>query len=184
MEIGPRRSSPSVAERRGNEMTETSLLQNTAGALSRRAADRYSRRSFVGKVGRYGIAVTMGWAALEVLDPATALAHCNASCGACPSGCCGGANSRWCANAHSSSCPSGSCGCGSWCESVSTSTCGSGWRRVHDCCGGCGGCSSPNCDPCPSPTCCRHQTYRNGSCSNCGDKHIKCRRWVCASNCP
>lgn len=170
-------------------MNETdSLIENTVGSLSRDAARRYSRRSFVGKVGRYGIAMTMGWAAMDVLHPATAWAHCNGSCGDCPSGCCGGALSVWCPSGYSSGCPTGSCGCGFWCEpyaackGVSGS---SGWRKVHDCCGGCGGgCSDPGCNApnCP-PTCCRNQEYQNGACNDCATFHIKCRAYVCNGGC-
>jgi hypothetical protein len=155
-------------------MTETSLLESAAGKLSRHAAERYSRRSFVGKLGRYGIAMTVGWAGMEILRPSGAQAHCGYStpCQHWVMECA----SKWCAN---NQCPSGTCGCGSWCEQVSCSTCGDGWRRVADCCGNCNCGGSCNYD-CPQ-SCCNHQYYRNGSCDDCDTYHIKCRRWFCAN---
>ena len=155
-------------------MEESSLLGTAAGSLSRKAAERYTRRSLVSKVGRYGIAMTMGWAALDVLDPSDALAHCSqgTACGYQVYNC----SSIWCSG---NACPAGTCGCGSWCERVSTSTCGDGWRRVADCCGNCN--CGGNCNGgCPQH-CCNHQTYTNGSCSDCQNNHVNCRRWFCAN---
>lgn len=152
-------------------MSRESLLATAAGSVSRRAAERYSRRSFVGKVGRYGVAMTMGWAAMDVLRPEEALAHCwqGTACGYQVYGC----NSVWCAG---NECPAGTCGCGSWCEPYAS--CASGWRRVADCCGDCN-CAGDCNHNCPQ-SCCNHQLYRNGSCSDCQNHHIKCRRWFCA----
>jgi hypothetical protein len=154
-------------------MTNGSLIESAVGVLSRGSAERFARRAFVSKVGRYGIAMTTGWAAMDLLKPENAFAHCVVSCGACGAGCCG-QNSKFCAG---NVCPSGTCGCGSWLESYSG--CQSGLRRLADCCGGCGNCgvncNAPNCPP----SCCHHQQWTNGSCNDCAT-HVQCRRWFCA----
>src|SRR5574340_983822 len=111
-----------------------SLLESVVGSASRDSARRLGRRSFIGKVGRYGVAITAGWAGMDLLRPENAFAHCVNDCLACSGTCCG-QNSVFCAG---NVCPSGTCGCGSWVEPYSG--CSSGMRRLADCCGGCGTC--------------------------------------------
>lgn len=154
-------------------MNNESLVEGVVGSVSRISAERMGRRSFIGKVGRYGVAMTAGWVALDLVKPENAFAaDCTGNCGDCDMGCCT-QNSVFCAG---NVCPSGTCGCGSWVEPYSG--CGSGFRRLADCCGGCGtcgaDCNAPNCPP----MCCHHQQHTNGSCNDC-NQHVQCRRWFC-----
>ena len=180
----------------GNQGT----LDRAAGALSRGLARKFTRRSVLSKVGKYGVALSLGAAGVALLDDeAWACTNCCASNGGCCRDCCSrgccGAESRWC-GLHGR-CPSGTCGCGAWWTGrycVNSSGQRTGRLMYGDCCGDCGcgskcTCSSSfNChgtsSPCPS---CCHQvqwyTDPSRSCGQCQCRcpwYIKCRRAFCA----
>jgi hypothetical protein len=164
-------------------MTTTTHLERAAGGATRALSRRLSRRTFVGRVGRYAIATSLGAGGLALVDPAAA--HNTGTCGACnpgaPTCCTNGTDSVLCSNLpgwNQNSCPPGTAGCGSW----TAGTCGpggTGTLRFADCCLQCG-----NGDLCTciggAPSCCRHQRWRNGAIDDCAINHIKCRRSFCS----
>lgn len=139
-------------------------------SATRALADRFSRRSLLGGVGRGGIAMSLGGlAGVAALDD-TAEAH-TVSC-PCSGGC---GNSVTCYDlTGSNSCPSGTDGCGWW--TVCASPCS--YRKVwSDCCSTGSGCDGGARCVSGSPSCYHHKTYGCGCCSS--SAHIKCRRWYC-----
>ncbi len=163
------------------ETTETHL-QGASEWLTRGIAERITRRKALDRLGKSAIALTLGGAAGAALaDPAQAHIP-GAYCGQCTgsTSCCTAVSVK-CTNLpgwNQNSCPPGTCGCGSWVEPVSTSICSSGQRRYADCCGACNNGQLCTCIG-GAPSCCRHQDYTNGSCNDCLNQHIKCRRWFC-----
>ena len=163
-------------------MTSTdTMLEGMAGSISRALAGKLTRRSALTRIGRYGVALSLGSAGLGLLaEDANAHTCCSTCCcGNCSwsgASCCG-SDSVWCSTLNGvNACPSGSCGCGSWV----VGTCSNGQTlRYADCCGGCNNGSDCRCVS-GAPSCCRHQLHTNGSCNDCGGNHIKCRRWFCS----
>lgn len=183
-----------------------SLLGSAAGSLAKGAAAKLSRRSFLGKVGRYALVAAGSTAAIGFLA-SPAQAHClgfDCGCGGrpCDAGCGSGRGCPSCTNCSHSvtcqgltgtggQCPARSSTCGSW--TCSCNDCPSGLREWVDCCsdpGGdperCVGDSSCQCvtdtdghgDGCTRPTCCYRKCYPGGSISAC--RFIVCRFSRCA----
>lgn len=177
-------------------MTETmhaeGALERAVGSLSRGLAQRVTRRSAVARLGRYGIALSMGAAGLTLLDePAWAddIPGCNncltppAPCGRC-------ADSDWCG--QGGQCLPGTCECGGWtfsCRCTSGGASGCWW--YGDCCNQCGG-GNCGCGP-NGPTCCNELFWHRsvsgngwraapGTCRTCNagsPNYIRCRRKYC-----
>lgn len=158
-------------------------LENLNESISRSLASRFSRRSFMGRLGKGAVAATLGSAGVALVRPEAALAA------SCPSGCnCAcSVSCEYLPGWGQNSCPTngyGTCACGSWC--FSTTQCPSGIRRWDDCCGinyctknpgtGCYCVSSVN-----RPSCCNTKTYSGG----CGDASsiVACRMNTCVSSC-
>lgn len=161
-------------------------LEGAVGALARTLAERLTRRSTLARLGRYGVALSLGAAGTTLLDDQAWAAASTCCGGGCQHTCCGGCNySVWCN--YGGYCPPGTCECGGWtlCERCTTSGGQAGVYWYGDCCGGCGnGCSCSGC----SPSCCNYHDWNNGSCAACdcrtGDSawHINCRRKYCNTN--
>jgi hypothetical protein len=154
-------------------------LESSVGVISRALAVRLTRRSALSRLGRYGVALSIGSAGAALLDEQAFGTTVTGCCGSCTIGNCCGSDSVWCSDLpgwNQNSCPTGSCGCGSWTHG----TCADGRiLRYADCCGGCnngGNCTCIN----GAPSCCRHQLHTNGSCNDCCGYWIKCRRWFCS----
>lgn len=179
-----------VAHRGGPAVTVSTrnetMLDRGAASLSRAMAKRVTRRSALSKVGRYGMAISLGAAGSVLLDDQRAEADVLASgCGGCRGGCCNH-NSYWCS--LGGRCPDVTCRCGSWWAGC---RCSNGARLMYgDCCGDCncgGYCtciSSTGCNggPCnepgggsPCPSCCHQIEYV-------GDPNRECG--VCKTDCP
>ena len=145
-------------------------INSSMTVLSRAIARRTSRRSFLGRVGRTAVVLSLGSAGVMLREePAWA------SCGDCIGNCCG-SDSIFCFNlpGGQNACPSGTCECGSWTEA--DSHCPAGFKRFTDCCGNCASgkdCACIN----GTPTCCRHKTH-SGGCDGCSS-FIKCRIVAC-----
>jgi hypothetical protein len=174
-----------------------SLIGGAAAGLSRAAAERVSRRSFVGKLGRFGIVAAGAGVGLGVLSN-TAWAVCtdfncdcagregDSGCGSgrgCP-GCekCGHSLTCKALTGIGGACPSGTRTCGSWTCNCGSGTCGGGVREWVDCCPEdgntiCSDASSCRClrddDGCTHPTCCYRKDYAGGSITRCA--FIRCR---------
>jgi hypothetical protein len=162
-------------------------LDAVARKLSGLLAERVSRRSALEKVGRYGMAMSLGAAGVALapggLAEAAALASC---CDTCVSNPCGGSgcpNSVWCG--LGGVCPSGTCECGSWSIGGSCTSGGkSGTYYAGDCCGNCGGGTNCACHS-GAVQCCNYHEWQNGWCAvndcTCGTSgwFIKCRRQYC-----
>lgn len=157
------------------ELQTPTRLEQAGRSLNHLLATRTSRKSLLDRMGKSAIALTLGAAASGVFA-STAKAHLGSTCGACQGSCCG-SDSVWCETlTGSNACPGGTVGCGSW---IAGTCAGGQTLRYADCCGDCGNGAYCQCVG-GAPSCCRHQTYRNGSSDNCADNHIKCRRWFCS----
>lgn len=181
---------------------ETGLESLVIDRLSRRLANRVSRRSFISRLGRgLAVASVSGLGVLATAKEAYAVCqYAGTDAGRCVCGtvtcndpqgesCCTRLSIN-CADlpGGSNACPSGTCKCGCWC--IGDSGCASGLRMWTDCCG----CSPGDChcligcDQLSHPTCCRTKCY--GGCGTCGTSKIKCRvkkcvgMTTCNSNCP
>ena len=188
------------------ETQTAGALGQAAGSLSRALAQRITRRSAVSRIGRYGVAVSMGAAGAALFDPEVALAAYPCGCGSCAPGGGGGCSagkcyydSRWCD--YGGNCPPNTCRCGAWsagCGCVGSNGARGTWY-YGDCCGNCGGgncnCSnSYDCSggPCgggrtgyPCPSCCHqleHYGDPNRECGTCNCSspwYVNCRRALC-----
>ena len=159
----------------------TSTAETLTAGLSRRFASRHSRRSFVGRVSKYSIALTAGMAAANrVVEPAFGTLICDCGnaeqCGSgctgdrpCPSGCdhCGHSISCLKLTGQGGSCPSGTAYCGAWI--CSCDSCPSGFKQWSDCCANADQCSAESSCRCPSDTdgesrvtCCLRHCYAGG----------------------
>jgi hypothetical protein len=159
-----------------------SNLEGAVGAFSRALAQRFTRRSGLSRLGRFGVALSLGGAGVALLDDRAFAATATSCCGSCSGTCCG-SESVWCYNLpgwYQNACPTGTCGCGSW---VAGTCSGGTTLRYADCCGECGAGADCTCIG-GAPSCCRYQTYTNGSCNDCtcGSEgfRIKCRRSFCS----
>ena len=152
-----------------------SSLETLSEEIARGFAQRVSRRSFLGRLGKGMIAASLGAGGAAILAE-DAFAHaCNCERCDCSIGCAAlpGHNSN--------SCPPGTCTCGCWC--VSGESCPA-FREWCDCCGG-DYCNPHGCrcvtgtDGCTRPSCCHHKEWPGG----CGSSswHIACRRSQCVS---
>jgi hypothetical protein len=157
--------------------TDGSRLELAVGGASRSLAGRFSRRSFIGRLGLGVVAASLGESGLSLMRPGLAGATI-ASCGTCSVSC--NYLPGWLQN----SCPTNSCRCGHWC--FTDSTCPSGQtRRWTDCCdlgwcgahGGCYCVTSKN-----KVTCCNSRTYSPYDCNPSGAK-VVCRFNACNSGC-
>lgn len=175
--------------------TTEATLDRAVGSISRALAQRITRRSAVSKLGRYGVALSLGAAGVTLLDDRAKAATISACCQSCRGGCCN-CDSFWCG--LGGSCPSYTCRCGAWWAGCK---CSNGAKLMYgDCCGGCncgnfcncgsgdcnnGPCNQPGgCSPCPG---CCHQFQHNsdtgracGDCSTCSCPwYVNCRRAFC-----
>jgi hypothetical protein len=146
-------------------------IDGLAERLSRALADRYSRRSFLGGVGRTSAVLALGGGA-TLAWPGVANAHNNP---------CREDLSVTCYRlTGTNDCPSDTCGCGYW-ELCGVSPCSSGQaKRWTDCCAeehyGCEnrrGCVDH------APTCFNHKDYKQGCRNEIGA--IRCRMWRCVN---
>jgi len=170
-------------------------LDRAVGSLSRSFAQRIDRRSAISRLGKYGVALSLGASGAALLDDTAWAAAQLRCCQGCVGGCCG-CESRWCdANGN---CPSGTCRCGAWQVGNCVNSDGhiTGKLMYGDCCGGCNcgsncncssnyDCSNSGCSSCPS--CCHQFNWVSdpnracGDCTTCGCPwYIKCRRAFCA----
>lgn len=192
-----------------NEMQDTdSTVESAVAATARVLARRFTRRSALARIGRYGLAASVAAPALALVDAEDAWAAPGGCQGCSPYGG-GGCSSGKCANESTwcgdgGDCPSYACRCGAWVAG----TCSDGSTMYYgDCCGACGGggdCScansgsgsccgasgsgSFNCNgtgqPCPS--CCHQINWYSDPNRACGDCetgspwYIHCRRSFCA----
>lgn len=181
--------------------TETQgTLDRAIDSVSRGLARRMTRKSAITKLGRYGVAMSLGATGVSLLKDETAWAGTTATC--CQSciadfyghSCCG-CDSYWCNTGGV--CPSYTCRCGAWWAGC---YCTGGARLYYgDCCGNCncGGlcnCGSSGCGggPCnqaggcsPCPNCCHqfeHTSDTGRACGDCGCTcpwYVNCRRAFC-----
>lgn len=167
MRILRHRPGPQPPARRA---ADGSPLDVTSERIARGLANRFTRRSFLGDVGKGGVALALGgtMAGVAGVEPALA-SHCG-GCASCPG------QSIRCDNlaGHGNGCPGNSCACGHWC---STNGPCSGQTRWIDCCRGCDGpgrCAhgfEGNCQA----SCCNPKQWSGG----CDSGRIKCRIWRC-----
>lgn len=123
--------------------------------LSRRIAQRVTRRSLL---GRAGAALAVAGAGIAVEAP-VAVASCGCGCSTCDG---------YSTSCGAGSCPSGTCSCGSW----YLCTCSSRLKRYQDCCSSscscyCGSDGRVGC----------YFTHEYGSCAS----KIKCRALACTN---
>ncbi len=169
---------------------DRSPFDTASERLARGLANRFTRRSFLGDVGRGGLALALGG---TVVGVDSAYAACDGSpCSNCTS-CANETNSIRCDQCceYQNSCPAGSCSCGWWDANGGPCTNNpNNCTRWHDCCGGCGTGSSKcllgDGGTC-RPHCCNRKAYCSGACGtkiSCTQGSlIKCRIWRCDSGC-
>ena len=137
-------------------------IDSVTESVTRQFGNRFSRRSFLGRVGT-GLAA-IGGGALAI-DTGVAFASVASCCGC---SLCGASTT-----CGTSDCPSGTCACGQWwmCQCSGGST----LKRYRDCCAACsGGCS---CGSDGRPRCLYPPPY--GSCG--GYTKVKCRSISCTT---
>src|SRR6266702_6180836 len=148
-----------------------SVVDRWAREMSRGMANRYPRRSFLGKVGRYAAAAVAGGSASVLLLQEPALA---VGCG------CGATHSVSClCLTGSNTCPSGTCQCGCW-SACDTSRCPSPHSiQWCDCCNKSshGSACVASCSNLPKN--CFSKEWSGG----CSTGHsIRCRKFSCLNN--
>lgn len=143
-------------------------LESVGEFASRAVANRYPRKTFLGKLA----GATVAFGAGSALYSTDARADHQLPCG-CAS--CGNSVSCSYFGASGSSCPAGTCACGFW---YVCSGCSGRYKKIEDCCASCtDGC---RCSSTGFPICCYSAPY--GSCS--GWDHVKCRLMYCSAvNC-
>jgi hypothetical protein len=170
-------------------------LDHAVESLSRGLARRMTRRSALSKLGRYGVAMSLGASGVALLKDERASAVITSTCcQSCRGGCCN-CDSYWCS--LGGVCPSYTCRCGAWWAGC---YCANGARLYYgDCCGNCGcgsycncaadrcgngACNQPGgCSPCPA--CChqfQHTSDTGRECGDCGcgcPWYVNCRRAFC-----
>jgi hypothetical protein len=178
-------------------MPGPSLIETAASGIAKGVASRYSRRSFVGHLGRVAIVLTGSGAGVGLLaSPASALQcdGCDPDCaqgcgnGNCPCSTCGHSVTCKGLTGTGGRCPSNTFACGSWV--CSCPSCPSPHlRRWTDCCGTgqCNGGANCHChsdvDGRSRPTCCYTKCYKTGNgggAGTCSDAYIVCRFEKCA----
>jgi hypothetical protein len=157
--------------------------EQVSDLIARSLAQHISRRSFLGRLGKGVVAVSLGAAGAEaLLRPPTAMAiTCDVN------GCsiqCSQLNG-W----NQNSCPTGTCECGCWCLISSNQGCPNSHKQWCDCCGGgwCGApghgchCQTAGCNGKTYPTCCYTKEWTG---QGCGDSswHIACRKSDCRTS--
>lgn len=149
-------------------MAELWSIENGAEHISRRLASRFSRRSFLGGIGKGSVALAAASAGIAIdADVAGAATYCG-----------GNTSSITCATlTGSNSCPPNTCGCGYWLVCAQQEcTYGKIWS---DCCAQ----YTCNCSrPSGFPSCCFTKEWRQG-CGTLNQSKVKCRRWYCSSGC-
>jgi len=168
---------------------QTSALEILGATVSRSMAAKLSRRSFVGRLGQGVIALTFGAAGATLFRPASAsaLSCSDSSCDPCSIAC-----EHLNGFSGGNKCPNGTCDCGSWTVSLSTSgLCPQNLRRWIDCCdkgSWCANHGGPNCnsvgtDGRHKPSCCNHKEWGGCPFDSCtGTGVIVCRRHICVSS--
>jgi hypothetical protein len=169
-----------------------SLVLNATRRFSSVVATRSSRRSFIGRAGRFAFVLAAGGAmATRFADPALAL-MCDCAGPGCNTGCSGDRSKTCDVGGHSVSCkgltgtggecPNCTVPCGVW--TCGCSSCASGTRIWTDCCANCDQCSSGSSCRCvrdtdmvTRKTCCFRHCYQGGQ-SDC--HFIVCRFEQCA----
>jgi hypothetical protein len=182
------------------------FISASVGGIAERLASRVTRRSFLGRVGRFALVLAESGTLLGAISKgaqATLLGPCDCSNErGCDSGCTGSRPCPTnCANPpptggcdHSISCkglvpgtngcPTGSTHCGHW--ACSCTTCTSGVSRWHDCCDTANQCASSSTCSCDvldtdgvrRPTCCFKRCYNGNNYTACS--YIVCRYRTCA----
>jgi hypothetical protein len=149
-------------------MPDESWFGRASESLSRSLATRFSRRSFLGNVGRGSLVLAGAGAGSLSLGAGPAQASI-----------CGHTSSISCYDlTGSNSCPGTSCGCGYW-RICSSDNCQ--YSKVwSDCCYPNGSCSCTCNTPTGEPSCCFPKEWAQG-CG--GDLYVKCRRWYCSVPC-
>jgi hypothetical protein len=147
-------------------MHDSTPIDALGERIARTLASGFSRRSFLGSLGRGSLALaTAGTVSAIDAEPSAASI-------------CGHNSSTSCADLTGSNvCPPNTCGCGYWLECAQQQcTYGKVWS---DCC------AQYSCVcTCTSkgwPTCCFTKEWPQG-CGNSSSK-IVCRRWYCSSGC-
>jgi hypothetical protein len=161
---------------------DASGLELLGSWMSTRLAQRVTRASALGKLGRSAVAVSLGSAGVAFLaQEAGAHNVCayqgcdtnNPNCSPCCynlSVTCGSLTGNY------GSCPSGSYDCGYWEYTDNSCNTANHLRRWTDCCGSCSEGSIGDCRG-GAPHCCNHKEYpqQGGICSD----HIRCRYTFC-----
>lgn len=140
--------------------------------VSRQLASRFSRRSFIGSVGRGSIVLTLGGGAFAA-RASIAGAHANP--------CAEGLSVSCHQLTGQNVCPSGTCGCGYW-ELCGQPECAANYAmRWRDCCvTDAGWCEGRRRCVNNAPSCYHHKEYPQGCRNNIGA--IRCRAWQCVYN--
>lgn len=162
-------------------------LDGAVGSLSRALARRVTRRSALGRIGKYGVALSLGAAGTSLIED-QAWAAASAASGCC-SNCINKCGHSQCNDSiycnYGGYCPPGTCECGAWSY---YQECGPGNKGIifyGDCCGGCGGGANCSC-PGGAPHCCNYHEWDNGQCAayqcqcNSTTFYINCRRSYCS----
>lgn len=175
-----------------NQELTSSRIANSTRRMSTGLASRISRRSFLGRAGKFALVIGGGGTAVGILaDPALATLQCDTchpTCTACSTsnrpdpGCTAPGSSVTCKGLTGTGgvCPNSTVTCGSW--ACNCSSCSSGSKRWTDCCE-----TGTHCDGgarCVTdvdgetrPTCRFRKCYPSsqGTCS----QYIRCRIGVC-----
>lgn len=177
------------------------LISASAGGIAERLASRVTRRSFLGRVGRFALVLAGSGTVVGAISKgarATLLGPCDCSDELQCDSTCTGVRPRpsGCASPYDhsiscnkligrASCPTNpaTVHCGHWVCSCPTSIRPSGMSRWHDCCASAGQCAGlstcrcmPDIDNVMRPTCCFKRCYSNEQtpCS-----YIVCRFRTC-----
>lgn len=172
---------------------DRSSIEGFALRIAHNSAGRISRRSMLGRIGKYALVLSGGGAVAALMaTPADAALECDCR-DSCTAECTGSKKCNCTACGHSvtcnalagttASCPGYTAECGSW--SCGCSNCPSGRKIWTDCCPTGGECNSgANCscvvdkDGVSRPTCCYKKCYPGGH-GGCGH-FIACRYGRCA----
>lgn len=138
--------------------------------IARGIANRYSRRSFIGRVGT--LVAVAGAGSLGVRVPG--------AFGGVDTQCCPGCNCAHCGFSSvctegGGNCPTGSCDCGAWYLCSNCQPGGATLLKYRDCCSACGG--GCFCGDDGYPHCCYPPPY--GSCG--GYNKVRCRTITCTN---
>lgn len=150
---------------------DRATLTTVGESMSRLLASRYSRRSFLGTVGRGTVTLSLLAGSAALLDSSSAEAH-SVPC-PCPGGC-GLSVTCYQYWGDGNTCPPGTCGCGWWTTCASPCSAAKVWS---DCCSDGTACTGGAQCINGAPSCWNHKTYSCGCATT--SAHIVCRRWYC-----